>query len=69
MYYRKPKHGAGRVEWNPEDKELGKQAVKNITGETDYPVEVSQSASEKIREKYAELHVKKYGSDSKYSDS
>ena len=54
------------VEWNPDDEELGLEAVESVTGSVDVPVEVDSSTASKIRTKYRELHIEKHGEDSPY---
>ena len=55
----------GRFEiiWNPSDKEIASQAIKEVTGmnwsEGDVPVEVTGEDALKINKKYSELSVAK----------
>lgn len=54
------------VEWKPNDEELGEQAMQEIVGETQ--IEIDADTSVKVRERYQELHVNKYGQESPYYD-
>ena len=64
MYVRK--NNTHPVEWNPDDEDLGLEAVESVTGGVDVPVEVDSTTSSEIRAEYRELHVEKYGEDSPY---
>lgn len=62
MYYRKRQNI--RVEWEPENKKLGKQAIVDVDGtgvsetselDSDSPISVDSQTADAIRDRYDEL--------------
>lgn len=54
MSYVRIKDGV-EIEWNPKEKNLGKEATTEVTGKSDFPVKVTDSEASDIRSRYKEL--------------
>lgn len=66
MIYTTTKNGYA-VTWAPDETELATQALDEVAGKA-AGSEIPPETAQKVRFRYKELHVQKYGSDSPYHE-